>query len=226
VRLVRWLLLRVLPDSAEGHSILGDFLEERARRAPGMRRGAWTLGAAIDLGVHYLPTRLGVAADVFVRDARHALRFLRSHPGYVALASGVLALAIGINLLVFSIVNALWLRPLAIVHPEHVVTILQSGATVKSLDDPRLKVFDGPVAGQVVTSGFNEAFNPRIFFPQVAAPLETLGVTPSYFSVLGVSVRGRAFTEEDERVGAEAVTIISDRLWARAFGRSEEASVL
>ena len=54
-------------------------------------------------------------------------RFLRSHSGYVSLASGVLALAIGINLLVFSIVNALWLRPLPVADPARVVTILQWG---------------------------------------------------------------------------------------------------
>ena len=149
-------------------------------------------------------------------------RLLRSHSGYVSLASGVLALAVGINLLVFSIVNALWLRPLPVVDPARVVTIVQRGSTVTSLKTARLEVFDGPVAGQVVTSGFNEAFKPRIAFPQVAEPLETLGVTPLYFTVLGVPVRGRVFTDEDERTGAEAVAIISDRLWARAFGRSPD----
>lgn len=149
-------------------------------------------------------------------------RFLRSHSGYVSLASGVLALAIGINLLVFSIVNALWLRPLPVVDSARVVTILQSASTVTSLKAARLQVFDGPVAGQVVTTDFNEAFKPRIGFPQVAGPLETLGVTPLYFTVLGVPVRGRVFTDEDERTGAEAVAIISDRLWARAFGRSPD----
>ena len=154
------------------------------------------------------------------QDLRSSLRLLRrSHAGYVSLTSGVLALAIGINLLVFSIVNALWLRPLSVVDPARVVTILQWGGVVTSLKAARLEVFDGPVAGQVLMTGLNEAFKPRIVFPQVAEPLETLGVTPLYFGVLGVPIRGRAFTDEDERPGAEAVAIISDRLWARAFGR-------
>jgi len=134
------------------------------------------------------------------------------------LAAGVLALAVGINVLVFSIVNALWLRPLPIVDPARVVTILQSLSTVASLKAEYLAVFDGPVAGQVVTTGFNEAFKPRIAFPEVAQPLETLGVTPLYFTVLGVPIRGRVFTDEDEMPGAEGVAIISDRLWASAFG--------
>jgi predicted permease len=146
-------------------------------------------------------------------------RFLRSQRAYVLLASGVLALAIGINLLVLSIVNALWLRPIPVVDPSRVVTILQSLSTVTSLDSPSLKVFNGPVAGQVVTTGFNEAFKPQIEFPQVQGPLETLGVTPQYFAVLGVPIRGRAFTQTDDQVGAEAVAVISDRLWTQAFRR-------
>jgi predicted permease len=146
-------------------------------------------------------------------------RLWRSHPGYVSLASGVLALAVGINLLVFSVVNALWLRPMPVIDPDRVVTIIQSRSTFTSLDAPALKVFDGPIAGQVVTTGLYEAFQPRITFPQVAASLETIGVTPFYFAVLGVSVRGRVFSDADERPGAEAVAIISDGLWARAFGR-------
>jgi hypothetical protein len=147
-------------------------------------------------------------------------RFVRSQRAYVLLAAGVLALAIGINLLVFSIVNALWLKPLRVPDPSRVVTILQSLSTVTSLDAPALKVFDGPVAGQVVTTGFNEAFKPEFALPQVAEPLETLGVTPLYFTVLGVPIRGRSFTDADDRVGAEPVAIIRDRLWAQAFGRT------
>jgi predicted permease len=147
------------------------------------------------------------------------IRFVRSHWGYLSLATTVLSLAVGVNMLVLSIVNALWLRPVPVVEPERVVTILQSRSTVASLDSPFLKVFDGPVAGQVVTTGFNEAFRPRIFFPQIGEPLEALGVSPRYFEVLGVPVRGRGFTPADELDGAEAVAILSDRLWNRAFGR-------
>ena len=135
------------------------------------------------------------------------------------MASGVLALVIGINLLVFSIVNALWLRPLPIADPGRVVTVLQRLSTVRSLDAAGARAFDVPVAGQVVTTGFNEAFKPQIKLSQIAEPLETVGVTPLYFSVLEVPVLGRSFTEADEQTGAEPVGIISDRIWTRFFGR-------
>lgn len=149
-------------------------------------------------------------------------RLCRSHSGYLLLVSGALALSTGVTLLVFSVVNALWLRPLPVVDPARVVTILQWGSTVTSLNASTLEVFDGPVAGQVVTTGFHAAFSPRITFPEVAEPLETLGVTPLYFTVLGVPVRGRAFTGADDQAGAEPVGIISDRLWARAFRRNPQ----
>ena len=85
-------------------------------------------------------------------------RVLRSHPGYVSLAGGILALAVDIDLLVFSVVNALWVRPLPVHDPERVVTILQSMSTVTSLDVPALEIFDGPLAGQVVTTGVGCSF--------------------------------------------------------------------
>jgi hypothetical protein len=149
-------------------------------------------------------------------------RFIKSHWAYLSLATAILSLAMGVNMLVLAIVNALWLRPLPVAEPERVVTILQSRSTVASLDSPYLSVFDGPVAGQVVTTGFNEAFRPQIFFPQIGGPLEVLGVSPRYFDVLGVPLRGRGFTQTDELDGAEAVTLaiaIVGTLWSVMNGR-------
>ena len=150
-------------------------------------------------------------------------RLFRSHPGYVVISTFVLAASTGINLLVFTVVNALWIRPLPFLAPERVVTIpgsISFGTT--DLHHPAFQIFDGGVAGQVVT---NEMF-PWLRLPRIeiaAQDLETLAVTSGYFKVLGVGIRGRDFTEEDERDGAEPVAIISDRLWARALGGRTEA---
>lgn len=51
-------------------------------------------------------------------------RLFRNHPGYVLIATFVLAVSIGVNLLVFTVVNALWIRPLPFREPDRVVTIL------------------------------------------------------------------------------------------------------
>jgi predicted permease len=149
-----------------------------------------------------------------------ARSLVRSHPGYLAMAIFVLAVAVGLNLLVFTIVNALWIRPMPFPDPERVVTITNSN--VIRLDGRQLQIFDGGVAGQVETTqeNYNAGLRPRIEiggrFP------EALGVTSGYFKVLQLPIRGRDFTPDDDREGTEPVAIISDRLWAGAFGRRSD----
>jgi predicted permease len=125
---------------------------------------------------------------------------------------------VGVNLLVFTIVNALWIRPLPFPEPDRVVTITNAGWV--RLDGPQLRIFDGGVAGQVDTTEYQAGLRPRV---EVAGRMpEILGVTSAYFRVLRLPIRGRDFTGDDERAGAEPVAIISDRLWAGAFGRRPE----
>jgi predicted permease len=140
----------------------------------------------------------------------------------VVISTFILAVSTGINLLVFTVVNELWIRPLPFPAPERVVTIpgsISFGTT--DLHHPAFQIFDGGVAGQVVT---NEMF-PWQRLPRIeigGQDLETLAVTSGYFKVLGVSIRGRDFTEKDEQNWAEPVAVISDRLWSRAFGGRSE----
>ncbi|HUF47670.1 MAG TPA: ABC transporter permease [Vicinamibacterales bacterium] len=152
------------------------------------------------------------------REIRIAVRsLLRSHRGYVAMATFVLAVAVGVNLVVFTVVNALWIRPLPIAEPGRVVTI--PSAVTRSLEQVRDHVFEGGVAGQVMTADQYGGLTPEIELPDAGRRLETLGVTPSYFKLFGLPIRGRDFTSEDDRDGAEPVAIISDRLWSSTFGR-------
>ncbi len=155
----------------------------------------------------------------WLRGLRISVRSLfRSHRGYVVMSTFVLAVSVGVNLLVFTIVNALWIRPLPFPDPERVVTVTESAWG--RLDDPQLQIFGGGTAGQAITTDRNAGLRPQI---EIAGRLpETLGVTSGYFRVLRLPVRGRDFTDEDELDGAEPVAIISDRLWASVFGRRPE----
>jgi putative ABC transport system permease protein len=136
-------------------------------------------------------------------------------PGYLALTTGVVALAVGVNLIVFTIVNALWLRPLPVADADRLVTLPMS---------PYLRVdtdwlrggFGEDVAGQVLSDRLG-AF--RLAFDGVGRTLETIGVTSRYFRVLGVRIHGRDFTPDDDRRGAEPVAILSHRTWVNDFGR-------
>jgi putative ABC transport system permease protein len=148
---------------------------------------------------------------------------LRRHLGYLTLSTFVLAVSTGANLVVFTVVNALWVRPLPFPEPERVVTIpgsMSFGPT--HLHRPVFQMFEGGVAGQVVT---NDMFPwQRLPWIEIAGQnLETLAVTSGYFSVLRLAIRGRDFSPDDERDGAEPVAIISHRWWSSAFGQRSDA---
>src|SRR5262245_906558 len=143
-------------------------------------------------------------------------RSLLQQPGYVLLTLITLTFAVGANLVVFTIVNAIWLRPRPIYDPKRVVMVMGDTSASGSSESAFFAEFglqhqvrDVPaferVAGQVMTSGSNFGLLPRVIFEAVGHPVETLGVTSEYFGVLGVTVRGRDFKPEDDRYGAPLV---------------------
>lgn len=161
-------------------------------------------------------------------------RTLARQRRFLVVSTITLGLGVGANLLVFTIVNALWLRPRPIASPHRVVMIVgntggASGTTEDFFFSDRflrehilpLQVFED-IAAQVATSGANAEFLPRIWMDGVAGPIESLAVTPRYFSVLGLPIMGRDFLPSDDQPGAAPVAIISDRLWRTTFrGRPE-----
>ena len=149
---------------------------------------------------------------------------LRRHRAYVATTTLVLAVSTGVNLVVFIVVNALWVRPMPLPNPERLMT-LPASITFGTADlrHPAFELFEGGVAGQIV---INESFEPGRRLPQIQLAgndLETVSVTVNYFGVLGLAIRGRDFTQDDDKEEAEPVAIISHRLWSRLFNRRLEA---
>jgi putative ABC transport system permease protein len=162
-----------------------------------------------------------------------SLRALVRHRGYSALALATLTLAIGANLVVFTIVNALWLRPRPVADPDRVVWVTGDAGSLggsESFFFARLglrRVMESgafeEVAGQVSMSGSEgAALRPQIVLEPVGHTVETVPVTPEYFKVLGLRITGRDFTADDDRPAMPAVAIISYRLWQDAFhGRAD-----
>ena len=149
-------------------------------------------------------------------------RLVLRHRGYFAFATVTLAAAVGVNLVVFTVVNAIWLRPSPFPDADRLVA-LPDGAFVTEAA-PSLEIFRGGVAGQVMT---NDVFGLQFLQPQISLhhigrELETLPVTPGYFRLFRLGIHGRDFTADDNLAGAEPVAIISDRLWSREFGRRED----
>jgi predicted permease len=157
-------------------------------------------------------------------------RALARRPVYSACTTLVIALSVGALLVVFSYVNALWLRPRPGANPERVVVIgsdfdIPDGSRYSEAALTRFQaasVFEA-VAGQVVTTDMFTGLRPRVRFAGVERPLETVGVTPDYFAVLGIPVTGRSFQRSDALTSNPAPAIISDRLWRTAFGARGDA---
>ena len=147
-------------------------------------------------------------------------RLLRNHRGYLALLTLVLGASTGVNLLVFTVVNALWLRPMEFPDPDRVVILPRAG--FPDLSGPPFQILEGGVAGQVTTGDESGVgVSPRLQVPG-ESELEVLGITPDYFKVLQLTIRGRSFSREDEWEGAEPVAIISDRFWSRVYSRRRD----
>lgn len=157
-----------------------------------------------------------------VRALRHALHSLAGSPGYTASAIVILTLGIGVNTTVFSLVNALFLRPPAhVVEPESVVTAVRvlktSRTTVWTFPD-----YDFFRQQARALSGLAAHSTPRVMTAGLGDSLRTVRAvyaSDNYFSLLGVRPRaGRAFLPEDNQVPAgQAVAVVSHGFWQRAL---------
>jgi predicted permease len=155
--------------------------------------------------------------DHLRRDVAYALRVLRRNPGFTVVAVISLALGIGVNALVFSVVNALVLRPLPVDHPEELRVIEnnhfhlgQSFPAYRDLRDQN-QVFSGLLGVRVV----------QIELDSREGATRTWGylATGNYFDVLGVRpALGRFFHQEDDRVpGGSPYAVLSYATWQSRF---------
>ena len=166
------------------------------------------------------PTR-SIAADT-VRDVRYALRMMRQTPGFAAAAILTLALGIGANAAIFSLVNATLLQRLPIADSDRLASIY-NGAASTALSYPMYRTLgDGTtladgiaawaaIAVSVNTEGSTELVNGAI-------------VSGSFFDLLGVRpARGRLIARSDDVTpGAHPVVVISHDLWRSRFGGRED----
>jgi hypothetical protein len=154
--------------------------------------------------------------ETLFHDLRYALRMLRHNPGFTAAAVIVLALGIGANTALFSVVNAVLLRPLPYPHPEQLVTLRESKPNFATgsislpnfLDwqkDNRTFASMAALRGgrSLVLSGLGDA-------EQLNAVMLTCG----FFEQLAVSpLIGRTFTQDEEKIGAAPTVLLAARLW-------------
>ncbi|MGA2736650.1 MAG: ABC transporter permease [Bryobacteraceae bacterium] len=157
-----------------------------------------------------------------MRNFRYACRMLSKSPGFALVAIVTLALGIGANTAIFSVANALLLRPLPYAHPDRLVLVYaekpDAAGAVQPFSFPRATFLSEK--GRAF-SGF-AAFTSENFNLTGRGDPEQLSaarVSWNFFGVLGVRpALGRAFLPEEDRPGGKAVCLISHALWTRTFG--------
>lgn len=160
--------------------------------------------------------------ETLLQDLRYAIRTLVKKPGFTVVAIIILALGIGANTAIFSVVNGVLLRPLPFPDPERLVMVNTTNVARgfanfgTSMPDfrawrERNTTFERMAAYNTTSFNISGTIEPeRVTGAQVSADM---------FPLLAVSpVRGRAFTTEEQTFGKHHVAIVSEALWQRRFG--------
>jgi putative ABC transport system permease protein len=159
-------------------------------------------------------------------DIRFACRWLRRSPGFAVVAIGSLAIGIGFNTALFTIVDALLFRPLPVERPEQLVDVYTTGsdgdqfATCSYPDfldyKSRNQVFSDMLAFSPSLDAMRVGDRSRLALGQI--------VSGNYFQMLGVrATAGRTLTPDDDRPDAARAAVISYTLWRREYGGSAAA---
>jgi predicted permease len=189
---------------------------EEAARAARIRLGGSTQLKETNRELRGLPF-----IETALQDLRFAFRMLRKNPGFSAIAVLTLALGIGANTAIFSVVYAVLLKPLPYADSEQLFTVFQqdiknpknvNGFSFPNLHDLReqSEIFSdlsGVQAHQLTVTGNGEAFN-----------VDTSVVTPDLFNTFRVQpILGRTFVPDDGKLGAPPVVVLSENLWRGSF---------
>jgi putative ABC transport system permease protein len=158
--------------------------------------------------------------QTLLQDLRYGARMLMKNPGFTLIAVITLALGIGANAAIFSVVNAVLLRPLPFKDPGRLVWVW---GTVPKFGQANHSPVEF-LAYQAQQASFTEmaAYRNMAFTVTGGGEPEYVQgviVSPNYFSMLGVpAARGRVFQPEDVRPGASRVAVVSYDLWQKRYG--------
>jgi putative ABC transport system permease protein len=154
-------------------------------------------------------------------DLRYGLRVLSKSPGFTTVAIGTLALGIGANTAIFSVVNGVLLRPLPYPRPARLVFLSEWSSQVPGMSISMADFEDWRSMNSVFESmAPYQPDSATLTGHGVPEELQIRRITADLFPTLGVkTILGRALTPEDDEVGAPPVVLLSDTLWSTKFGR-------
>jgi putative ABC transport system permease protein len=160
--------------------------------------------------------------STLLQDLRYGLRMLAKNPGFTAVAVVTLALGIGANTAIFSVVNAALLRPLPYSDPSRLVYVWsaekarginQSTVSIPDLHDWQQQnhVFDGMAGWWTGTYNLSGGDEPQ--------QVDGWTVSPNFFDVLGAKPElGRTFAPDEEQGSKDRVVVLSHAIWISSFG--------
>jgi putative ABC transport system permease protein len=171
--------------------------------------------------------RHGAWLEEIAQDVRHAFRTAAKNPGFTAIIVLTLALGIGANTAIFSLVDALMLRWLPVRDPQDLVQVTLQTPGVRnpgeSFSYPIVRALAGQQEIFAALAGFS-GFSFNVGSPGSIVKVPGALVTGAFYETLGVNpARGRLLTTNDDEPGAPPVAVISDGYWERQFVRSSEA---
>ena len=155
------------------------------------------------------------------QDIRYAFRMLRKQPGFSVIAILTLALGIGANTAIFSIVNAVLLRPLPYPDADRIMVLNESSGPGQDYSVALPDYFDWRNDNTVfehLAATHKESRNLSGIPGRDPERVSCASVTRNFFNIIGLPPKiGRTFSEDEDKVGAPPVAVISDRLWRRVF---------
>ncbi len=206
--------IRFFLETTAQNQMASGMSEDEARRAARLQ-----LGSVDSLKDSVRDIRTGAMVERIWQDFRYACRALRNKPGFTAVAVLVLALGIGANSAIFSLINAVLLKPLAVTKPRELVGLYSrdtknpdawrafSYPNYLDIRDSQT-AFSSVMAHDLALVGIKEGDTTRRTFADV--------VSSNYFSTLDVPLlEGRSFSASDEKPGRDLTVIVSYSFWRK-----------
>jgi predicted permease len=190
-------------------------------RREALRHARQASGGIEQAKERYRDARAGRWAHELAQDVRYAGRSLRRAPAFTLVAVATLALGIGANAAMFSVLNTFLFHPLPYPQPDRLVRIFRTSIFSQSWPHSSANVLDyrerNAVFDYVVP--WNALRQSMTADGQAAEGLQGMSVTADFFPALGVpAAQGRWFTSEEDKPGADQVAVLSDGFWRRRFG--------
>jgi len=153
-----------------------------------------------------------------LQDVRYSVRQLRKNPGFTLFAIVIMALGISATTAMFSVIDAVLLKPLAYRDPQRLVIL---GKQITPVRFEEMKAGSRSYSGLGAYAGIIE----EMALSGNGAPevLNGARVSANFLQVLGIApLRGRSFLDQEDKPGAPGVALISEKLWERRFGRDSK----